>query len=451
MTAPEQELPNTIGKYEVVKRLAYGGMAEVLLGRISGADGFSRNVVIKRILPQHSENSAFIAMFRDEARITSQLFHGNIGQVIEFGEQNGQHYLVLEYVHGPSLAVILSALKRASRLLSFPESAYITVEVARALDYAHRKRGRDGAPLMVVHRDVSPSNILISLEGEVKLVDFGIARARARLTPTAHGAGVVKGKLSYLAPEALDGRADARADLFALGVVAHEMLTGRPLFSGASEAEVIYRVMAAEIPAPRMVNPDVPPAFDEIVRRLLDREPEKRPARGLEVAEALGPIALSASTPAMELLAGTLVSLKLADPEPGATRAPVPGADEAERRRILVVDQSRTMRALLKTFLKADYHVVDASSGEEALALLGDEVPAAVICQAHLPERTGISLCELMRRTPALAQVPFVLLATDPSPELESEAARAGVSRVLSKKLDPELLRGALAKLCQSR
>jgi serine/threonine protein kinase len=440
----EQELPRTIGKYEIVRRLAYGGMAEVLLGRISGADGFVRHVVVKRVLPQHSENSSFIAMFRDEARITAQLFHGNIGQVIEFGEQDGQHYLVLEYVHGPSLSTVLSALKKAGRRLSFAEAAYITVETARALDYAHRKRGKDGAPLMVVHRDVSPSNILLSLEGEVKLVDFGIARARARITPTAHGAGVVKGKLSYLSPEALDGRAGARADLFALGVVAHEMLTGSQLFFGSSEAEVIYKVMAGDIPRPSTIVDDVPPAFDNIVMRLLERDPEKRPLRGLEVAEALGPIATSATTPAMESLAATLVSLDLAAPEPGATRAASTGS---KLRRVLVVDQSRTVRALVRNMLREDFHVVDASTAEEALALVNDTTPAAVVCQAVLPGRSGANLCQEMRRNPALGSTPFVLLASDPSEELAAEAERSGVTRVLPKRLDGTTLRDTLREL----
>src|SRR5258706_5643741 len=187
----ESDFPKRIGKYEIVRRLASGGMAEVLLARVDGADGFSREVVIKRVLPQHHGNSAFLTMFRDEARITSQLYHGNIVQVVEFGEQDGQHYLVLEYVNGPSLGTALEALKKAARRLSIAEVAHVMIEVARALDYAHRKRGADGATLLVVHRDVSPSNVLLSMEGEVKLVDFGIARARARLTPTM--AGVLKG------------------------------------------------------------------------------------------------------------------------------------------------------------------------------------------------------------------------------------------------------------------
>jgi len=439
MSTPEQEPPKRIGKYEVLRRLAYGGMAEVLLGRVSGADGFSRDVVIKRVLPQHSDNGAFIAMFRDEARITAQLFHGNIVQVIDFDEHEGQHFLVLEYVNGPSLSSVLASLRHKQKKLSIAEAAYITSEVARALDYAHRKRGADGAPLMVVHRDVSPSNILISLEGEVKLLDFGIARARARLTPTAHGVGVVKGKLSYLAPEALDGRVEPRSDLFALGVVAYEMLTGRQLFTGSSEAEVIYKVMAAEIPAPSLLNPEVPPEVDQIVVRLLNREINARPARGLEVVEALA-AAMSASRPAMETLAQALSSL-------GQASQPEQAGESTGRRRVLVVDQSRTMRALVRAHIGTTYHVVEASSAEEALTLAEDRPPDAVVCQAVLPGQSGARLCEVLRRQPGLAELPFVLLASDPSPELARDAERAGVARVLSKRVEKERLLETLAEV----
>jgi serine/threonine protein kinase len=440
VTTGEPEVPKRIGKYEVLRRLAFGGMAEVLLGRVSGADGFSRDVVIKRVLPQHSDNGAFIAMFRDEARITAQLFHGNIVQVIDFDEHEGQHFLVLEYVNGPSLSGLLAATRRKGRLLSVPEATYVTAEVARALDYAHRKRGSDGAPLMVVHRDVSPSNILVSVEGEVKLVDFGIARARARLTPTAHGVGVVKGKLSYLAPESLDGRVEPRSDLFALGAVAYEMLTGRQLFSGSSEAEVIYKVMASEIPAPSLLNREVPAKVDAVVLRLLNRDVGSRPARGLEVVEALGPATLSGSRPAMELLAATLAGLE----QPAGVQE---DPSSTGRRVVLVVDQSRTMRALLRSMLGSSYHLVEASSAEEALALVADRSPDVVISQAVLPGQSGAALCAELRARPELAGLPFVLLASDPTPAMEREARDAGVARVLPKRLDAKELTAAVAEL----
>jgi serine/threonine protein kinase len=446
----QRELPKSIGKYEVLRHLAWGGMAEVLLARVSGADGFSREVVIKRILPQHSENAEFVRMFRDEARITAQLTHGNIVQVIEFGEDAGSHYLVLEYVRGASLAALLSSLRARGERLGVAEVAHVGCELARALDYAHRKRGSDGAPLMIVHRDVSPSNVLVSHEGEVKLVDFGVARARARLSPTAHGVGTVKGKLSYLAPEMLDGRVDARSDLFAMGLVLHEMLTGRQLFSGANEAEVIYRVMSAPIPAPSMLAPGLPPEVDAIVAKLLMRDPNARPARASEVVEALTPVVSTKGQPASERLAQRLeeLGLSVVGGAP-ATQGTPSGAPSLPR--VLVVDQSRTMRAILRKMIEPLYRVVEATSGEEAIAIAHDTPPDAVVCQAVLPGQSGTTLCQTLRAAPALKGLPFVLLASDPHPAMVLEARRMGVADVLPKQVERHKLLGVLEALVPPR
>jgi serine/threonine protein kinase len=419
-----RELPKSIGKYEVLRHLAWGGMAEVLLARISGADGFSREVVIKRILPQHSENAEFVRMFRDEARITAQLTHGNIVQVIEFGEDAGSHYLVLEYVRGTSLSALLSALRARGERLGVSEVAHIACELGRALDYAHRKRGSDGAPLMIVHRDVSPSNALVSHEGEVKLVDFGVARARARLSPTAHGVGTVKGKLSYLAPEMLDGRVDSRSDLFALGLVVHEMLTGRQLFSGGNEAEAI-------------------------VSKLLMRDPEARPTRAAEVVEALTPLVSSKGQGASERLAARLEELGLTVTGGAPSLQHTPSGAKAPPR-VLVVDQSRTMRAIIRKMIESLYRVVEATSGEEALAIARDTRPDAVICQAVLPGQSGTTLCQVLRADPNLSGLPFVLLASDPHPSMVLEARRMGVADVLPKKVERHKLIAVLEALLPS-
>jgi serine/threonine protein kinase len=192
---------------------------------------------------------------------------------------DGLHYLVLEYVDGPSLALVLRVLRDQGRLLSISEAAHVTVEVARALDYAHRKKGKDGTPLGIVHRDVSASNVLISVEGEVKLADFGIARARSRVSSATTGSGVFKGKLSYAAPEAVrSGRVDAQSDLFSLGVVAYEMLTGLRPFSGDTEAEVIGKLLFEPAPPPSVHRPEVPESFDTVVAALLESDPSRRPA-----------------------------------------------------------------------------------------------------------------------------------------------------------------------------
>jgi serine/threonine protein kinase len=443
----EAELPERLGKYQIVRRLAYGGMAEVLLGRLTGSDDFMKEVVVKRVLPQYASNDEFIAMFRDEARITSRLHHGNIVQVVEFAEENGQHYLVLEYVDGPSLGSTLHELRKRGERLSIPEVAHIAVEISRGLDYAHHKLGDDGRPLLIVHRDVSPSNILLSREGVVKLADFGIARARERLSPTQGGAGTLKGKFAYMAPETiLRGRLDARSDLFSFGVVLFEMLTGRSAFSGETEAHTIQRVTTEDLPPTSSQNRAVPPEFDEIVTRLLDRDPDRRPARGLEVVDAIGKLRLHTSPPPSELLMETIARLFPAyrrDMRERVTMRP------PSRPRVIVVDESRTLRALVRASLGQRYTVVEASSGDEARTAMRGTPPDAVVCQRSLQGTSGLELCASMRENPRLLDVPFILLASDITPELEAEAREVGVHAVLPKRFDPRQLEATLRRVIE--
>jgi serine/threonine protein kinase len=415
------DVPERLGPYQIIRRLAYGGMAEVFLGKLRGADGFVKQVVIKRILPQHSENGEFIRMFRDEARITSQLFHGNIVQVIEFGEHQGQHHLVLEYVDGPSLSVTLATLRERSKRLSIVEAAHIAGEVARALDYAHRKRDAAGVPLQVVHRDVTPSNILLSREGEVKLADFGIARARARLATTATDSGVLKGKLAYMAPETLLlGNADALTDLFALGAVLYAMLTGEPAFRGESEAETISRIIGASPRLPSELNPDVPPELDALVARLLSKERETRPQRALIVADELARIVPLGEVPA-EALAKTLASLGL------------PRRDRAERSSVLVVHESRTVRAVLRSRLESRYAVTEATGVDEALERVRKEPPDVVLCQHALT--ASVALCQRMRKDERTAKVKCVVLASRDSTEVRADATAQGAYGVVTQSM----------------
>ena len=443
----ETPLPDRIGQYEIVRRLAYGGMAEVLLGRLRGADRFEKHVVIKRVLAQHCGNLEFVRMFRDEARITSQLHHGNIVQVLEFGEADGSYWLALEYVHGPSLAATLNELGSHHERLSVPEIAHVSAEVARALDYAHRKRDDDGAPLLVVHRDVSPANVLLSREGEVKLADFGIALARARLNPTLQG-GMVKGKLSYMAPELLGGvEAGPRSDLFALGAVMYEMLTGERAFGGTSEAEIVHSLLFGDLRPPSARAPEIPAELDELVTRLLSREPDQRPSRGLEVTEALAPLRRTEGFDAADRLAQTIARLFPAD-TPEGPESPTPSYIP-RRGRVLVVDESRTMRALVRSMLRARYRVVEADSVPAAMSVIADEAPDAVICQRSLRGASAFELHEQMGRDASLRGIPFILLATDSTPALEEEARSLGMVAVVPKSL--EGLRGKLREVIERR
>lgn len=435
-----EQVPRRIGNYEVLRALAYGGMAEVLLARASGAEGFSKKVVIKRVLPQHNENREFIDMFRDEARLTARLSHGNIVQVIEFGESEGRHYLVLEHVNGPSLASTLAALQAQNARLSVPEVAHIAGEIARALDYAHRKRSDDGTPLYIVHRDVNPSNILLSREGEVKLTDFGIARARERLSVTVTE-GVLKGKVPYLAPETIQSSLyDARSDLFALGAVIYEMLVGERAFGGGAEVAILHRIIGEQLPPPSRRNPAVPPELDQMVMTLLEKEPTRRPARGLDVAELTRPFAGSGPQPAADLLAETLANFVPEQaPEPAQSATPVsPGRTPTPhgRPRVLVVEESRTVRTLLRTALEGRCEVTEAASGTEAVELIKKLQPDAVVSQRELKGLSGLELCRIARSFPALRDMPFILLAADVTGELLAESRAAGVQKVLPKALD---------------
>ena len=264
-----------LGRYRLIRKLAQGGMAEVFLAKSYGAHGFEKPVAIKRILSRFAADEQFVTMLIDEARITSLLSHPNIVPVTDFNADGSECYLVMEYVSGRSMAGLLRALGREQRALSLEHLLYIIREVAAGLHHAHNKVDRGGVPLNIVHRDVSPQNILLSFEGFPKIIDFGIARARDRLAQTE--AGTLKGKLRYLAPEQIDGSAvDGRTDLFALAITLWEALCGRALFTGDSDVKVIDAVLATKVPDPRDFNADVPPELSRSLLKALSRSAKAR-------------------------------------------------------------------------------------------------------------------------------------------------------------------------------
>ncbi|MCC7541069.1 MAG: protein kinase [Deltaproteobacteria bacterium] len=435
-----------IGKYEVERRLAFGGMAEVFVARLAGADGFSKRVVIKRILPQFAQDPRFVEMFRFEASLTSRLQHGNIAQVFELGEDDGQLFLVLEYIEGASLRELLTRLGDRGEKLSIAEAAFIADQVARALDYAHRKRSDDGQPLCVVHRDVSPSNILISRDGEVKLTDFGVARARENSEGSR--TGTVKGKAEYLAPETiLHGIVDPRTDLFGLGAVLWEMLASRVAFAAESGVRAMFNVLNLEVEPPSLLNPLVPQALDDLVLKLLSKDPSQRHARGAETARALESFQQTVVPPA-ELLADTLVRVELArlsiEPPPprGSSGVRPVGASSAPQRApvALVVDESPTFRAVVKAKLGANARVIGAGTLDEARESIAREAPTVVLCQRFVRGQPGLDLCRELRTTPPAERVDFVLIASDVTDELRTEAEALGARAVISKSAGPETL-----------
>jgi TonB family protein len=289
--------PDRFGAYEVLERIAAGGMAELYKARRSGVEGFQKIVAIKKILPHLADNEEFITMFADEAKLAAQLNHPNIVHIFDLGKiEGGGYFIAMEYVDGRDLRSLLNAAQETGVPLPSPLAVYVASKVAAALDYAHRRKDSDGRELNIVHRDVSPQNILISYEGDIKLCDFGIAKAASKASTTQSGA--LKGKVQYMSPEQAWGRPiDRRSDLFSLGSVLFEMLTGQKLFRGDSDLTVLEKVRAAQVGPPSAVNPEVPKNLDAVVLRALAREPDDRYANASDMLRDLEAV-LYSYTPA---------------------------------------------------------------------------------------------------------------------------------------------------------
>jgi serine/threonine-protein kinase len=262
-------------RYRVIDRLEAGGMAEVFRGEAVSVQGFKKQVAIKRVLPHLAQNKSFIRMFIDEARLGARLNHANIVTVFDIGAADNTYFIVMEFVDGANLKTILETLKKLGRRPGVKEMLQIAMDVCKGLSYAHELRDDDGKPFNIVHRDISPPNILITKGGEVKVTDFGLAKATTQLEKT--DPGVVKGKFSYLSPEAAMGQSvDARADLFAVGIVIWEALAGRRLFLGESDYETVKRVQQAQVPSLTQFNSDVDAELDRLVMKAMARDRDQR-------------------------------------------------------------------------------------------------------------------------------------------------------------------------------
>src|SRR5436190_6034877 len=347
----------TLGRYELLQPLGVGGMAQVFKARAVGPGGFRREVVVKRILPEYGRDSEFIRMFVDEAKLLGMLHHPNVVQVYDFGEDNGVLFLVLEYVEGPSLSRVLRTLRGANKRMPAAIVAFVAREICRALTCVHELRDEQGRPLGAIHRDVTPSNVVLTPAGEVKLLDFGVATFKDALQGTK--SGTVKGKPAYLAPEQLEGKAiDGRVDLFALGIVMHEMLTLQHLFAGDSDLGTVKQIMEMEIPRPSASRNDVPEALERIVMRALARDRSQRFATAAEMAAALDDFVVASKLHVSDVvrfvsdIAAAATPLPVMVAPPGVRRARRAraqrfegGVDERARRRTPVAPVLRRRRA----------------------------------------------------------------------------------------------------------
>ncbi len=273
-------------RYRVIDRLEAGGMAEVFKAEAIGLQGFKKQVAIKRVLPHLATKEGFIKMFLDEARLSARLSHSNCVQVFDIGVGDGTYFIVMEFVDGANLRGIIDTLKNSSRSFPMEEAAFIAVELCKGLQYAHGLVDDQGGTLGIVHRDMSPPNVLITKHGEVKIVDFGLAKANTQLEKSEPG--MIKGKFSYLAPEAAKGQeVDARADIFAIGIMLWELLAGRRLFMGKTDLETVQMVQRAIIPPITRLRSDVPPELEPILARALAAEPSQRYSTARELGADL--------------------------------------------------------------------------------------------------------------------------------------------------------------------
>ncbi|HEV8549538.1 MAG TPA: serine/threonine-protein kinase, partial [Polyangiaceae bacterium] len=268
-------MPQPAQRYKVLERIAAGGMAEVFRAESAGLEGFKKLVAIKRVLPHLSEKKQFIGMFLDEARVGAHLSHSNCVQVFDIGVGDNTYFIVMEFVDGSDLKGVIEHRRELKQPVPVEEACLITVRICEGLAYAHELTDSKGNSLHIVHRDMSPPNVLLTRHGEVKIVDFGLAKANSQLEKSEPG--IIKGKFSYLSPEAAQGLpVDARTDVFAAGIILWEMLAGRRLFLGESDLETVRLVQKAEIPPLRDFNPRAPAELERVLKKGLAADPNQR-------------------------------------------------------------------------------------------------------------------------------------------------------------------------------
>jgi serine/threonine-protein kinase len=288
---PASALPDTpFGRYHLIERLAVGGMGEVFLARYLTTAGIERFAVVKRILPSLSQDMAFINHFLNEGRITSLLCHPNVVQILELGRTNNQYYIAMEYIPGHTLVRLLSNAMKQQRLLSIPLIHWLASQIVGALEYLHELTNIEGKPLSIIHMDLSPHNIIVTPAGQAKLIDFGISRAAGLRQGSVERD--LRGRTAYLAPEQLDELPlDPRVDLFAMGIILHEMILARPLFRAQAEQQTATRILYAPIPRLRFFRPECPDLLEAVAMRALQRNRDQRYQHAREMRADLDQVA----------------------------------------------------------------------------------------------------------------------------------------------------------------
>ncbi len=306
-------------RYRVLERLASGGMAEVFVAESAGIEGFKKRVAIKRVLPHLSEKKRFISMFLDEARLSAQLSHSNCVQVFDIGVGDNAYFIVMEFVDGSDLKAVVDYLKSNGRTFPVEIAVLIAIKICEGLTYAHELQGSDGKDLHIVHRDMSPPNVLITKHGEVKIVDFGLAKASSQLEKSEPG--IIKGKFSYLSPEAaLGGEVDHRTDIFAVGIILWELLSGKRLFLADTDFATVKMVQQTQIPSLKQMRSDVNDDLERILHRALAKDTGRRYSSARDLGRDLTAFLYRYGKPVSsfdiaELVRGSMAQRKQKKPE----------------------------------------------------------------------------------------------------------------------------------------
>jgi eukaryotic-like serine/threonine-protein kinase len=341
-------MPPRVGRYEILTHLATGGMAQIYLARQSGLGAFERHVVLKTILRERAQDHRFVTMFLDEAKLSATLNHQNIAQVYEVDQADGAYFMAMEYVHGENARALLETTLRRGWTIPLELAVMIVSGAAAGLHHAHERRGKNGAPLNIVHRDVSPANIMVGYDGSVKVLDFGIAKAEERATKTV--GGTIKGKYGYMSPEQCKGKPlDRRSDIFALGICLYELTTLRRAFKGNDDFETMKRIVSGDIMLPSVAVPGYPRELEAIVLTAIANDANSRFQTAQEMIEALDAFAVRAKLTGSNTAMGRfMVQLFGSKREPWVegghgerTQVSVEASDEDNEKTNLIEDRHR--------------------------------------------------------------------------------------------------------------
>ena len=384
-------MPTRVGKYKILRQIAQGGMAEIYLATAVGIEGFEKLCVLKRILPMLASNHEFVEMFLDEARIAGSLLHSNIAQVFDIGSDAGNYYFVMEFLRGEDVRHILMRSVERREPIPYAHIVSIITGVCSGLHYAHEMRGRDGKQLSIVHRDISPQNVFVTHDGNVKLCDFGIAKSAAQLTETR--VGTLKGKIRYMAPEQCQAeQLDRRSDVFALSIVLWELITQRRLYRGKSDFEIFKAIVEEDAPPPSTYRSDVRPGLEAVVMKGLRRDRDERFSTAQELQLALEDWARGERVPASPVrLAAYMKDLFGTPPQPETLLEQVSEDDPLAKRirQLNVADDSGGSQASMQRLKAMGEEATVAGTKPGRLDADEEETSFDHASAGHAPQSTA--------------------------------------------------------------